>query len=129
MVWSDFGLCSVVVINVVVWFQTKSEEQMSEEQKAAEKAKPVSSTPVPGTPWCVVWTGDGRIFFYNPSQRLSVWDRPSDLKFRQDVDRMVQAPPNIPGASRKLVVTSHSHPKENVMSARIRLMCFSEAKG
>ena len=103
MVWSDFGLSSVVVmINSVVCFQTKSEEQMSEEQKAAEKAKPVSSTPVPGTPWCVVWTGDGRIFFYNPSQRLSVWDRPSDLKFRQDVDRMVQAPPNIPGTSCKL---------------------------
>ena len=44
-----------------------SEEQdhMTEEQKAAERAKPVSSTPVPGTPWCVVWTGDGRIFFCN----------------------------------------------------------------
>ena len=81
----------------------KSEQEMSEAQKAAEKAKPVSSTPVPGTPWCVVWTGDGRIFFYNPSQRLSVWDRPADLKNRQDVDRMVQAPPNIPGIQQKIL--------------------------
>ena len=75
------------------------DEHMTEEQKAAERAKPVSSTPVPGTPWCVVWTGDGRIFFYNPSQRLSVWDRPDDLQGRADVDKMVQAPPDVPSKS------------------------------
>lgn len=32
-----------------------------------------------GTPWCVVWTGDGRVFFFNPSSRTSVWERPADL--------------------------------------------------
>ena len=69
---------------------------MSEEQKAAEQSKPVSSTPVPGTPWCVVWTGDGRVFFYNPSQRSSVWERPEDLQGRNDVDKMVQGPPELP---------------------------------
>ena len=31
-----------------------------------DRSRPVSSTPVPGTPWCVVWTGDSKSFFYNP---------------------------------------------------------------
>lgn len=46
---------------------------------------------------CVVWTGDGRVFFYNPSQRTSVWERPDDLQGRGDVDKMVQGPPDTPG--------------------------------
>lgn len=47
-----------------------------------------------GTPWCVVWTGDGRVFFYNPSTRTSVWERPDDLALRGDVDKMVSSPPD-----------------------------------
>lgn len=42
---------------------------------------------------CVVWTGDGRVFFYNPSSRTSVWERPEDLVGRADVDKMVSTPP------------------------------------
>jgi len=42
---------------------------------------------------CVVWTGDGRVFFYNPSQRMSLWERPEELQGRADVDKMVQNPP------------------------------------
>ena len=37
---------------------------LSEEEKVKQRSKPVSSTPVTGTPWCVVWTRDGRVFFY-----------------------------------------------------------------
>jgi len=44
---------------------------------------------------CVVWTGDGRVFFYNPSQRSSLWERPDDLVGRTDVDKMVQTPPEV----------------------------------
>lgn len=66
--------------------------------KPQDKTKPVSSTPVPGTPWCVVWTGDGRVFFFNPSTRTSVWERPPELKKRADVDKMVQTPPVQPEA-------------------------------
>ncbi|KAL3865336.1 hypothetical protein ACJMK2_006934 [Sinanodonta woodiana] len=75
--------------------EKEEKEEQSEEQKAAEKARPVSSTPVPGTPWCVVWTGDSRVFFYNPSTRSSVWDRPEDLQGRADVDKMIQNPPDV----------------------------------
>jgi len=70
------------------------EDEMTEEQKQAEKSRPVSSTPVPGTPWCVVWTGDGRCFFYNPSQRLSVWEKPEDLQNRPDVDKLLSTKPD-----------------------------------
>ncbi|VEL21024.1 unnamed protein product, partial [Protopolystoma xenopodis] len=58
-----------------------------------DPSRPVSSTAVSGTPWCVVWTGDGRVFFYNPSQRLSVWETPDELKGRSDVDRLLEKPP------------------------------------
>jgi hypothetical protein len=43
---------------------------------------------------CVVWTGDGRVFFYNPSSRTSVWERPEELAGRTDVDKMVASPPD-----------------------------------
>lgn len=42
---------------------------------------------------CVVWTGDGRVFFYNPSTRTSVWERPEDLLGRSDVDKAVSTTP------------------------------------
>ncbi|XP_030649641.1 transcription elongation regulator 1 [Chanos chanos] len=70
------------------------DEVMSEEEKAAQKAKPVATNPIPGTPWCVVWTGDDRVFFYNPTTRLSMWDRPEELVGRADVDKCIQEPPH-----------------------------------
>ncbi|PKU30510.1 transcription elongation regulator 1 isoform x2 [Limosa lapponica baueri] len=73
------------------------EEELTEEEKAAQKAKPVATTPIPGTPWCVVWTGDERVFFYNPTTRLSMWDRPDDLIGRADVDKIIQEPPHKKG--------------------------------
>uniref|UniRef100_A0A673J3D6 Transcription elongation regulator 1-like n=1 Tax=Sinocyclocheilus rhinocerous TaxID=307959 RepID=A0A673J3D6_9TELE len=82
------------------------EEEMTEEQKAAKKAKPVATTPIPGTPWCVVWTGDERVFFYNPTTRLSMWERPEELVGRVDVDKAIQEPPHKRGLdnSNKLVL-------------------------
>uniref|UniRef100_A0A1A8L089 Transcription elongation regulator 1 n=1 Tax=Nothobranchius pienaari TaxID=704102 RepID=A0A1A8L089_9TELE len=70
------------------------EEEMTEEEKAAQKARPVATNPIPGTPWCVVWTGDDRVFFYNPTTRLSMWDRPEELIGRADVDKHIQEPPH-----------------------------------
>ncbi|KAJ8408849.1 hypothetical protein AAFF_G00246670 [Aldrovandia affinis] len=80
------------------------EEEMTEEERAAQKAKPVATNPIPGTPWCVVWTGDDRVFFYNPTTRLSMWDRPEELVGRADVDKSIQEPPHKKGLedSRKL---------------------------
>lgn len=58
-----------------------------------DKSKPVSSTPISGTPWCVVWTGDGRVFFYNPSTKTSVWERPEELAERADVTKAMSTVP------------------------------------
>ncbi|XP_036404133.1 transcription elongation regulator 1-like isoform X2 [Megalops cyprinoides] len=83
------------------------EEEMTEEERAAQKAKPVATTPIPGTPWCVVWTGDDRVFFYNPTTRLSMWERPEELVGRADVDKSIQEPPHKKGLedSRKLGIS------------------------
>ncbi|XP_057205290.1 transcription elongation regulator 1a isoform X2 [Triplophysa rosa] len=70
------------------------EVEMTDQQKAAVKAKPVATTPIPGTPWCVVWTGDERVFYYNPTSRLSMWERPEELVGRADVDKAIQEPPH-----------------------------------
>lgn len=69
------------------------ENELSEEEKAKQKSKPVSSTAVPGTPWCVVWTRDKRVFFYNPSEKVSLWERPPILIGRSDVDKMIKECP------------------------------------
>merc|ERR1712223_269541 len=63
-----------------------------EKAKSADKSRPVSSTPVHGTPWCVVWTGDQKAFFYNPSTKTSVWERPPDLIGGADVTEMMKSP-------------------------------------
>lgn len=35
------------------------------------------------------------MFFYNPSSRTSVWERPEDLVGRSDVDKMLASPPDV----------------------------------
>lgn len=37
------------------------------------------------------------MFFYNPSSRTSVWERPDELLKRTDVDKMVSNPPDALG--------------------------------
>lgn len=64
------------------------------EETAAKGNKPVASTPVPGSPWCVVWTGDDRVFFFNPTMQLSVWEKPVDLQNRGDLKRIIEDPPH-----------------------------------
>ena len=63
-----------------------------EKPKPQDKSRPVSSTPVSGTPWCVVWTGDSKAFFFNPTTKKSVWDRPPELVGRADVKEMLKSP-------------------------------------
>ncbi|XP_028826245.1 transcription elongation regulator 1-like protein isoform X2 [Denticeps clupeoides] len=65
-----------------------------EEDNAPKHQRPVASAPVPGSPWCVVWTGDDRVFFFNPTMQLSVWEKPMDLKDRGDLNRIIEDPPH-----------------------------------
>ena len=43
---------------------------------------------------CVVWTGDDRVFFFNPTMQLSVWEKPVDLQNRGDLKRIIEDPPH-----------------------------------
>merc|ERR1712013_961203 len=71
----------------------KNLSQPGDENKTPkDKSRPISSTPVPGTPWCVVWTGDHRSFFYNPTTKLSVWEKPAEMVGRSDVAKMLESP-------------------------------------
>ncbi|NXP29225.1 TCRGL protein, partial [Scytalopus superciliaris] len=67
---------------------------VAEGDSTASGNKPVASTPVPGSPWCVVWTGDDRVFFFNPTMQLSVWEKPLDLRHRGDINRLLEDPPH-----------------------------------
>ncbi|KAM9281954.1 transcription elongation regulator 1-like protein [Cariama cristata] len=67
---------------------------VDEDDSTSNGNKPVASTPVPGSPWCVVWTGDDRVFFFNPTMQLSVWEKPVDLKHRGDINRIIEDPPH-----------------------------------
>ncbi|KAG5830898.1 hypothetical protein ANANG_G00298080 [Anguilla anguilla] len=74
---------------------TENPLEISRETDSNQKDKrPVASTPVPGSPWCVVWTGDDRVFFFNPTMQLSVWEKPLDLKGRGDLNRIIKDPPH-----------------------------------
>uniref|UniRef100_A0A8B9VPX8 Transcription elongation regulator 1-like protein n=1 Tax=Anas zonorhyncha TaxID=75864 RepID=A0A8B9VPX8_9AVES len=75
-------------------FKDHSFKLVNEDDSSANGNKPVASTPVPGSPWCVVWTGDDRVFFFNPTMQLSVWEKPLDLKHRGDINRIIEDPPH-----------------------------------
>ncbi|XP_043912271.1 transcription elongation regulator 1-like protein [Protopterus annectens] len=68
--------------------------KISSNEEKSNDNKPVASTPVPGSPWCVVWTGDDRVFFFNPTMQLSVWEKPVDLKGRGDINKIIEDPPH-----------------------------------
>uniref|UniRef100_A0A2A4K6J8 Transcription elongation regulator 1 n=1 Tax=Heliothis virescens TaxID=7102 RepID=A0A2A4K6J8_HELVI len=71
----------------------KEKEKDNKDKTKQDRSRPISSTPILGTPWCVVWTGDGSVFFYNSAAHSSVWERPAILMGRADVDKAVSQPP------------------------------------
>ena len=44
---------------------------------------------------CLVWTGENKSFFFNPSVKLSVWERPKDLIGNAEVDKLIANPPHV----------------------------------
>ncbi|KAJ0169735.1 hypothetical protein K1T71_014341 [Dendrolimus kikuchii] len=74
----------------------KQEKEAAEKEKAKQdKRLPLVTAPIAGTPWCVVWTGDRRVFFHNPTTLSSVWSRPAQLLGRADVDAAIANPPQV----------------------------------
>ncbi|XP_078019394.1 uncharacterized protein tcerg1l isoform X1 [Epinephelus lanceolatus] len=71
----------------------EEEEEKEGSEEGRKEKLPVASTPVPGSPWCVVWTGDDRVFFFNPTIHLSVWEKPGELIGR-DISSIIEDPPH-----------------------------------
>ncbi|KAL9982359.1 hypothetical protein ACROYT_G004391 [Oculina patagonica] len=75
--------------------EKESEDAQKEENQDedGDKSKPVASQLIPGTSWCVVWTGDEKMFFFNPTTRLSIWEKPDELESNDKVDEIVSKGP------------------------------------
>ncbi|KAI4873132.1 hypothetical protein NFI96_016446 [Prochilodus magdalenae] len=126
----EIGDVDLKVESSILAKEAPKEEEMTEEEKAAQKAKPVATNPIPGTPWCVVWTGDDRVFFYNPTTRQSMWDRPDELVGRADVDKYIQEPPHkrglddtkktAPGISKEEFEATEEAPEDEPSKAKKR---------
>ena len=58
--------------------------------------KPINSTPVPGTEWCVVWTNDGKVFFFNAVINKSVWQIPTEIKEHPIARKLMERNPDLP---------------------------------
>lgn len=54
---------------------------------------PVESIAVAGTPWSIVFTSDGKQFFFDATNRKSVWNLPPGLHDNSMVLRILENPP------------------------------------
>jgi hypothetical protein len=52
--------------------------------------RPVKSIPIAGTPWSVVWSSDNRRFFFNATNRTSVWNIPEDLETNPFIHKILE---------------------------------------
>ena len=52
--------------------------------------RPVRSIPVAGTPWSIVWSSDNRRFFFDATNRISVWNTPKDLEHNPAVLKLLE---------------------------------------
>ena len=94
-------LYSTCVYCISFTFFVKAEEEKEGEEAEKEEnqeedgdsSKPVASQLIPGTSWCVVWTGDEKMFFFNPTTRLSIWEKPDELVNNEKVDEIVNKGP------------------------------------
>lgn len=89
-----------------------SENVVAKKEEPKDKSKPVSSTPISGTPWCVVWTGDNRVFFFNPSTKSSLWECPPELKNRPEISELTKAPPKAKDSSNSAKRSVDVEPQE-----------------
>lgn len=56
-----------------------------------------------------------QVFFYNPSTRTSVWERPPDLYNRPDVDLLVLKPPEEKSKITSFIVYKYAPASGHVM--------------
>ena len=96
---------------------TQQPEEKKEETTPGDANKPVAINSVIGTPWCVVWTGDNRSFFYNAVSKESHWVMPDELKDNPQVEKLLEEPPKPKGKGNAYLMFIWT-------SARLILSCF-----
>lgn len=64
-----------------------SEQTVKDEPKGP---RPVKSIAIAGTPWSVVWSSDNRRFFFNATNRTSVWNIPEDLETNPFIHKILE---------------------------------------
>ena len=77
----------------------------------------------------MVWTGDGRVFFYNPSSRISVWEKPEDLVGRADVEKMVSNLPETIATVKKPRQSESSESSDEDQPPPVKKVKQEEPKG
>ena len=55
--------------------------------------KPIHSVAIAGTSWSLVFTNDQKTFFFDATQRKSVWNTPPELANNQQVLKSLENPP------------------------------------
>ena len=63
-----------------------------EAKKEQPSDRPIASRPIPGKAWQVVFTGDGRVFFFNPVSKVSVWEIPKELSGVTNLEKLMEMP-------------------------------------
>ncbi|MCG8626122.1 MAG: WW domain-containing protein [Proteobacteria bacterium] len=64
-----------------------SEQTVKDEPKGP---RPVKSIAIAGTPWSIVWSSDNRRFFFNATNRTSVWNIPEDLETNPFIHKILE---------------------------------------
>lgn len=64
--------------------------------------RPIASIPVPATPWSIVWSSDERTFFFNATNRTSLWTIPEELQGNPIVQKILDNPPG--GKSERKII-------------------------
>ena len=76
--------------------EPKNEPELLEETTSRPPpTKPINSTSVPGTEWCVVWTNDEKVFFFNAVINKSVWLIPPEIKDNPFALKLMERNPDL----------------------------------
>ena len=72
-------------------------EVLKKTSQAAEQpaGTPIAREQIPGTAWVLVWTSDGKHFFFNALTKQSEWDLPADLENNLDIEPLLEDPPHL----------------------------------
>ena len=79
---------------IVVQSAVEDTKQSEDDKEEMPTGKPIASHIISGTGWHVVWTDTSKFFFFNPTSKTSIWERPVELIGNVNVDEIISAGPS-----------------------------------